>query len=99
MSAFRDDIDQFGELDAAIITVNPASVDAHERWADSKGFNFPLLSDPDRQVCAAYGALKENGKSVQRTVYIIDKDGIIRYAKQGLPPDSELLKVLQGLQE
>ena len=79
--------------------MNPASVKAHERWADSKGFNFPLLSDPHRQVCAAYGVLKANGKSVQRTVYIIDKNGIIRYAKQGLPPDSELLEVLRGLQE
>ena len=81
-----------------MIAVNPASVEAHERWAGSKGFNFPLLSDPVRQVCAAYGVLKENGRSVQRTVYIIDKEGIIRYAKQSLPPDSELLEVLRGLE-
>jgi peroxiredoxin Q/BCP len=98
LSAFRDDIDQFGELDAAVVTVNPASVAAHERWAAKMGFNFPLLSDPDRQVCAAYQVLKENGKSVQRTVYIVDKQGVIRYAKQGMPPDSELLEVLRGLQ-
>lgn len=78
--------------------MNPASVEAHERWAAKKGFNFPLLSDPDRHVCAAYHVLKANGKSVQRTVYIIDQDGIIRYAKQGMPPDSELLEVLRGLQ-
>jgi len=63
------------------------------------GFDFPLLSDPDRRVCAAYQVLKENGKSVQRTVYIVDQQGIIRYAQQGMPPDSELLDVLRGLQE
>lgn len=50
-------------------------------------------------MCAAYHVLKANGKSVQRTVYIIDKEGIIRYAKQGMPPDSELLEALRGLQE
>jgi peroxiredoxin Q/BCP len=64
-----------------------------KRWAAKMGFNFPLLSDLDRQV------LKENGKSVQRTVYIVDKQGIIRYARQGMPPDSELLEVLRGLEE
>jgi peroxiredoxin len=48
-------------------------------------------------VTRAYNALKEDGKSVQRTVYIIDKTGKIRYAKQGMPSDQELLETLKSM--
>lgn len=60
-------------------------------------FNFRLLSDSEYSVTKAYNALKENGQSVQRTVYVIDKAGKIRYAKQGMPSDEELLETLKGL--
>ncbi len=62
------------------------------------GFPFPLLSDAQREVATLYRALKEDGKSIQRTVYIIDKGGTIRYAKRGMPSNGELLEVLRGLE-
>jgi peroxiredoxin len=47
-------------------------------------------------VAQAYGALKANGTSIQRTVFIVDKGGTVRYAKQGMPPDQELLEAIAG---
>jgi len=45
-----------------------------------------------------YGALRDD-KSIQRTVYIIDKEGVIRYVKPGMHWDSKFLEVLTELAE
>ncbi len=45
----------------------------------------------------AYQALKANGKSVQRTVLVVDKVGRAQYVKQGMPKDSELLEAIRGV--
>ena len=70
---------------------------SHQNYKAKFDLPFPLLSDADRSVSNAYDAVKANGKSIQRSVLIIDRDGIIRYLKRGMPKDSELLEVLNGL--
>ncbi len=50
-------------------------------WADSLGgIHFPLLSDfwPHGAVSKSYAVLRPEGYS-ERAIFIIDKDGIIRY--------------------
>ena len=52
-----------------------------QAWAESLGgINYPLLSDfwPHGQVAEQYGVFRSEGKS-ERAIFIIDKDGIIRY--------------------
>lgn len=90
LCALRDDLQMFKGLNTEVLASNPDSVESHERFAAAQGYSFPILVDADRAMARAYHALKEDGKGIQRTVYIIDGEGRIRYAKQGLPPDSEL---------
>jgi peroxiredoxin Q/BCP len=66
--------------------VNPASVDSHKRYSEGFKFNFPLLSDGDRSIARAYHALKDDEKGIQRTVYVIGRDGAVRFAQRGAPP-------------
>jgi peroxiredoxin Q/BCP len=96
LSAFRDDIAAFRKLDAEVLGVNSGSLKSHQNFSQKYGFNFPLLVDEDGRITRAFGADKEP-KGTQRTVYIIDKDGSVRYAKRGMPPDEELLEVLESL--
>ncbi len=72
--------------------VNPASVDGHKSYVEKFQFNFPLLSDPDRAIAGAYHALKEDGKGIQRTVYVIGKDGTLRLAQRGAPPVDDIVR-------
>jgi peroxiredoxin len=67
--------------------VNPAGVDSHHSYVEKMGFNFPLLSDPERAIARAYVALKDDGKGIQRTVYVIGRDGggMVRFAQRGAP--------------
>jgi peroxiredoxin Q/BCP len=71
--------------------VNPASVESHARYAEKMAFGFPLLSDLDRAIARAYGALKEDGRGIQRSVYAIRPDGTIAFAVRGAPPPAEVL--------
>ncbi len=74
--------------------VNPASVDAHFKYATKLGFNFPLLSDPDRAIARAYRALKDDGKGIQRSVYVVARDGRIVFARRGAPPVDDIVAPL-----
>ena len=66
--------------------VNQAGVESHASYVKKLGFNFPLLSDPDRAIARAYHALKEDGRGIQRSVYVVKRDGTIAFAQRGAPP-------------
>ena len=88
----RDEIDRFKSVNMQPFGVNPASVDSHRGYVEKMQFNFPLLSDPERTIAAAYNALKEDGKGIQRTVYVIGRDGTVRLAQRGAPPVDDIVR-------
>jgi peroxiredoxin Q/BCP len=90
-------MDSFRKAGAQPMGVNPASAESHARYADKMSFGFPLLSDGDRGIALAYGALKEDGRGIQRSVYAIRRDGTIAFAARGAPPPSEILAALGPL--
>jgi len=71
--------------------VNPAGVESHKSYVEKMGFNFPLLSDPERAMAGAYAALKDDGKGIQRTVYVIGREGTVRFAQRGAPPVDDIV--------
>lgn len=95
LCALRDDTELFQALNTEFIGCNPDSVESHERFRTAQNYQFPILVDADRSMARAYHALKEDGKGIQRTVYIIDEHGVIRYSRQGLPPDTELADAIR----
>ena len=85
------------ELDIVVMGINPASVEEHARYREQLGLNFPLLSDAGGQVAAQYRALNLD-RSVQRSVYVVDKEGVIRFAARGLHWVPEFYETLANLQ-
>jgi thioredoxin-dependent peroxiredoxin len=91
--SYRDNADKLDELDAEVIGISPQSVDSHERWVEEQELNVPLLADEDLAVSKSYGVtgwlgplarfteLKDvpGGRYVQRAIFIVDGDGIVRY--------------------
>lgn len=84
-------------LDILVVGVNPASVEEHIRYRTQLGLNFALLSDTGGQLAAQYGALNSD-RSVQRTIYVVDKTGMIRYAARGMHWVPEFYDVLASLE-
>lgn len=73
-------------------------------WAESlEGVTYPLLSDffPHGQVSQQYGVLRPEGYS-ERAIFVIDKQGIIRYVDvhdiDEQPDNEELFRVLEELE-
>lgn len=95
LCALRDDAGMFAGLDTEIIGVNPDSLDSHERFAQKQNYPFPILVDESACIARDYGALKPEG-GIQRTVYIIDPEGNVLFAEQGMPEDETLAAVIRN---
>lgn len=52
---------------------------SQKAFADYLKLNFPLLSDAELKTIKSYGVL--NGTVAQRSYFIIDRNGILRYKK------------------
>ena len=83
----RDNLNQYVNDEVQVLTVSVDSVFAHKVWADREGFQFPLLSDfwPHGEVARAYGVFNEERGIANRGTFIIDKNGIVRFAEMNMP--------------
>jgi peroxiredoxin Q/BCP len=88
----RDEIAKFKAAKIQPFGVNPASIESHKSYVEKMKFNFPLLSDPERTIAGAFNALKDDGKGIQRTVYVIGRDGTVRFAQRGAPPVDDIVR-------
>ena len=101
LNSYNDDLSQFEALDAQVVAISAQSVESHEKFALKHGFRFPLLADTDKVVAAAYGTLGPLGFP-RRSVFIVDREGIVRYVHRAIAgltfrPVGELVDVLLGL--
>jgi peroxiredoxin Q/BCP len=92
----KDEFARFEALGISAYGVNPAPVDEHREYAADLGLPFLLLSDPGLRAAAAWQAVAPLGDQITRTVYRVDRDGIIRYGGRGMPGADV---TLEGLEE
>ena len=53
---------------------------SQQAFADYLKLNFPLVSDyPDLKTIEAYGVLDRERRVPQRSYFIVDKQGVMRY--------------------
>jgi thioredoxin-dependent peroxiredoxin len=99
LCAIRDDWEKFRQHNVAVFGINHAGSESHGKFIKKYSLKNPLLIDTDKKVSTAYGATKKFFKAeiIKRSVVLIDKQGIIRYLKRGLPPDSEILEAVKSL--
>jgi len=103
----RDNIAAYNSTNAKVFGISVDSLFTLGKFKEEQHLNFPLLSDFNKEVAAAYGALYENFvldmKGVaKRSAFVIDKEGIVRYAEVlesagDLPNFSAIQVTLQAL--
>ncbi len=82
--AFRDLYDEFTALDTIILGVSRDGVKAHENFKAKQSFPFDLLSDKEELACKAFDVIKlkknygREYMGVERSTFLIDKEGIVR---------------------
>jgi thioredoxin-dependent peroxiredoxin len=73
---FRDLKAEFEQVGAQRVGISADPVEKQKRFSDKHGFDYPLLSDPDRKVAEAFG-VKRGSISltpVKRSTFVIDQD-------------------------
>jgi peroxiredoxin Q/BCP len=85
---FRDDWSEALARGVEVFGVNPQSAPSHVKFRQKFHFPFPLLVDSGQKVASLYHA---NGLIVKRTVYRIGPDGVIQFARRGMPSPREVL--------
>ena len=86
LCSVRDDIAYYDGLDAVIYGISVDTFATLAKFKESMGVSFDLLSDFNKETSLNYGAIYEtfalNMKGVsKRSAFVIDKNGIIRYAE------------------
>ena len=99
----RDARQDLADLGLAVVGVSPDDPGRQKKFDGKYGLNFPLLSDADHAVAAAYGVWGEKsmyGKKVKgiiRSSFLIDAGGKIISAWYKVKPDDTVPKARQAL--
>ena len=100
LPGLQENLAEFKKLDTEVLGISIDSRHSHKAFAEHLGLEFPLLSDFDKQVCQAYGVLRQGGFA-ERALFVIDRQGIIRYAHVNpigeVPDNKPVLDVLRKL--
>jgi glutaredoxin-dependent peroxiredoxin len=101
LCSLRDNMNIYNGLNAAVVAISVDSLFTLDKFKQEQGYNFPLLSDFNKDVSAAYGSLYDNfvlgmkGVS-KRSAFVVDKEGKIRYAEvledAGKVPDFDAIQ-------
>ncbi len=100
---FRDSLEQLNGLDIAVVGISPDKPEALAKFRADHELNFPLLSDPEQETLAAYGAFGEKknyGKVVQgviRSTFLVEPDGTIGQAMYNVKATGHVARVMKGL--
>ncbi|MGH3938500.1 MAG: peroxiredoxin [Pseudonocardiaceae bacterium] len=97
LDKLRDDLGAFQNDDIQVLAVSVDSVYTLKAWSEQQDYKFPLLSDfwPHGAVAQAYGVFDDKSGHAIRGTFLVDTDGVIRFAElngPGEPRDQTVWK-------
>lgn len=100
---FNELIEEFKELGVEVIGISTDPIDVNRRFSERHGFKFKIISDVDGSISRAYGVLREDSFTAERTTFIIDPEGRVRAVLANIRPAEkhadEALRVVKSLVE
>ena len=103
LCAFSEDFDQFDGAGVAVLPISVDSIPTLKEFKARYGMHADLLSDFKREVSRAYGVLIEERFYSNRAYFLIDREGVVRWAHVEENPgqrreNSEILEQIRGLE-
>ncbi len=101
---FRDHHQAFLAANTLVFGVSRDSLKTHENFRAKQGFPFELISDKDEQLCQLFDVIKLKklyGKEylgVDRSTFLIDRNGVLRQEWRGVKVPGHVEAVLQAAQ-
>jgi len=100
---FRDSLDSLQAAGVSVVGLSPDTPEKLAKFRDKESLTFPLLSDPDKEVLADYGAFGEKkmyGKTVVgviRSTFVISPDSTIEHAFYNVRAKGHVAKLRRDL--
>jgi peroxiredoxin len=81
LGGVRERLDEFLTFDSELLAISCDATYSLRAFADQDSLNFPLLSDywPHGAVASAYGVFNEAKGSPERSSFLVDTEGVIRW--------------------
>ena len=101
---FRDSFPDYGKTGATVIGMSRDSVASHDKFKKKYQLPFTLASDSEGKVTEAYGVWVEKSMygrkymGIDRSTYLIDKDGVVRGAWRKVKVPGHVTEVLKAVQ-
>lgn len=101
---FRDAYPQFQQLNAEIVGISRDSLKSHENFKAKFSFPFELLADTEELACSVFGVIKMKNmygkqvRGIERSTFIIDKNGVLIKEWRGVKADGHAAEVLSFIQ-
>jgi peroxiredoxin Q/BCP len=101
---FRDNYAAFQALNTEIFGVSRDSLKSHENFKAKFTFPFELLADTEELACNIFGVMKMKNmygkqvRGVERSTFIIDKNGVLIKEWRGVKVDGHAHEVLNFIQ-
>src|SRR5437588_4410538 len=104
MCSVRDRWEDYSATGAEVVGVSTNTSDSHKSFAEHHDLPLRLLADVDRTVADLYGAQSLIPGKVERSVFVIDANGVVRYRDVrplGLfrPKDDEVIRAIREAQK
>jgi peroxiredoxin len=102
LALYNEILPEFHQYGATILGISVDGVWCHTAFAHDRSLRFALLSDfePKGAVARAYGVYREDDGTSERALFVIDRDGVIRYSyvsPVGINPGAD--GILDALEE
>jgi thioredoxin-dependent peroxiredoxin len=103
--AFQERLSDFEALSTKVIGVSRDDMKSHEKFSHKFNLTFPLICDTDETLCQLFSVLKEKtnyGKKymgIERSTFLIDAKGIIRYEWRKVSVPEHVESVLTQLNQ
>jgi peroxiredoxin len=83
----RDDLGTFQNESVQVLAISTDTAQSLKAWSLAQGYTFPLLSDfwPHGEVAKAYDVFFDKAGMALRGTYLLDRDGVIRFAEANGP--------------
>ena len=99
MCSVRDRWVDYSKTGAEVVGISTDSIESHKKFAEHHQLPLRLLSDAEGEVAKLYGAQSLIPGKVARSVFVIDRAGVIRHRDVrplGLfrPKDDDVLKAI-----
>jgi peroxiredoxin len=103
MALYNEILPEFQTFNAELLGISVDSMWCHQAFARDRRLRFPLLADfePKGEVARRYGAYRAGDGTSERSLFVIDRDGIIRWSylsPVGVNPGADgILEALEAL--